>query len=598
MAGIWARWNEWQMRHWRWVAVAAWLIFCAYLLALKWTQIRGFGLGDTDDNMRMAQVRDLMHGQPWYDLRQHRLDPVHGGANIHWSHLVDLPLIGLILLGRLFMSGPAAEQFAIALAPLIPLLLLFVSLMLVVRRLVAPAAAPLAIATFVYCGSTQGMFYPTRIDHHGWQLALLMLAVAGMTDPVRRRGGLVTGLATALSLTIGLEMIIYAAIMGAATVLFWIEDEGERARMLAYAASLAAGTALGFLIFASNDNWFAVCDALSPVWLSDALLAGAMLVGLSLWREARWQRRLMAAAAVGVVLVAFHALAWPRCLSRLEGMTPDEERLWLRYVREARPLWKHGAEIAWLVISVPLAALLGWSLLLRRVWDVPDQRRRVLAAIAPGLAAIALLAWQTRVGPASEALAIPGAVAVIALLFPQFFRHKNSVVMVIGSFVAVLVGLGAAIPLVFNALPIFPAKKVSAYERKVNRANRLCPMLAALKPIAQQPRGTIFTFVDLAPRLMSVTGQSAIAGPYHRNAQAIVDANLMWRGSADQAHQLVQKYRADYVLTCPDLSQATIYRSETPNGFYMQLERGQVPGWMQPIDLGPYSPYKMWRVVG
>jgi hypothetical protein len=34
------------------------------------------------------------------------------------------------------------------------------------------------------------------------------------------------------------------------------------------------------LIFASYDNRLPVCDALSPVWLSDALLAGALMYGL------------------------------------------------------------------------------------------------------------------------------------------------------------------------------------------------------------------------------------------------------------------------------------------------------------------------------
>jgi hypothetical protein len=38
--------------------------------------------------------------------------------------------------------------------------------------------------------------------------------------------------------------------------------------------------------------------------------------------------------------------------------------------------------------------------------------------------------------------------------------------------------------------------------------------------------------------------------------------------------------------------------SETPNGFYAQLEAGQVPQWLQPIQLPKDSPYKMWKVVG
>ena len=38
-----------------------------------------------------------------------------------------------------------------------------------------------------------------------------------------------------------------------------------------------------------------------------------------------------------MILAAFHALVWPHCLQRLEGVSPEVEQLWLSHVREARP---------------------------------------------------------------------------------------------------------------------------------------------------------------------------------------------------------------------------------------------------------------------
>jgi hypothetical protein len=112
-------------RHWRLLVVLVWLGFCAWFIFNKWAEIRFFALGDTDDNMRMMQVRGLLHGQGWFDLRQHRMNPPFG-ANIHWSRLVDLPIAGLILGLRPLLGGPAAERWAGAIAPLLPdLLLLF-----------------------------------------------------------------------------------------------------------------------------------------------------------------------------------------------------------------------------------------------------------------------------------------------------------------------------------------------------------------------------------------------------------------------------------------------------------------------------------------
>jgi hypothetical protein len=117
-------------RHWKWLVVIAWLVICGWFIFQKWNEIRFFGLPDTDDNMRIMQVRALLHGQSWYDLRDYRMNPPFG-ANIHWSRLVDLPIAGLILGLRPFLGGPGAERWAVAIAPLVPYLLLLYSLALI-----------------------------------------------------------------------------------------------------------------------------------------------------------------------------------------------------------------------------------------------------------------------------------------------------------------------------------------------------------------------------------------------------------------------------------------------------------------------------------
>ena len=55
---------------------------------------------DTDDAMRLTEVRDFLAGQNWFDLVQHRLNTPYGGL-IHWSRLIDLPeavVVGLLRL--------------------------------------------------------------------------------------------------------------------------------------------------------------------------------------------------------------------------------------------------------------------------------------------------------------------------------------------------------------------------------------------------------------------------------------------------------------------------------------------------------------------
>lgn len=581
-------------RHWRLVLVAAWLLYIVVIVSSRWTSIQLLGLPDTDDNLRLAQVRALLGGQGWYDLTQHRFDPAHGGANIHWSRLVDLPIAGLILLLKPLLGGAEAERMAVAVAPQIPLLVLMFSLALTMKRLVDPRAWPLPVIGLLCAYSTIGMFAPLRIDHHGWQLALLGLAVSGMADPRRARGGATMGVATGLSLAIGLEMLIYLALLGGAAVLRWVADRDQGERLAAYAASLVATTGAGFLLFASQANRQPVCDALSPVWLSDAAVAGALMLVLSRLTLDSWKARFGAAVAAGALLVGFHVVAWPNCLQRLEGVSPEAEALWLDHVREAKPIYGHKWRTAVTALALPVTALLGWTLLIWRARIDRELVARTSAVALPSVAALALLFWQTRAGPAAQMMALPAATSIVVLVAAPWFRAPQKWKHVVAILVAV-VGFGAAVPVV---LRLIPPEKTGPAQRRVLTANRSCASIARLAPVDALPKGTIFTFVDLGPRLIVTTRHNAIAGPYHRNDRAIVDVMKAFRGSEAEAHRIVSEYRSDYLLICPDMATATIFMAEAPKGFYAQLARGKVPAWLTPIEAPNGSPFRIWKVTG
>jgi hypothetical protein len=575
---------------WRWLLVM-WLLVAAILVYWRWPQINYFVLGDTDDNLRMAQVRAWMAGQGWYDLRQYRLDPP-GGANIHWSRFVDLPIAGLILLLRPIFGGLVAEKAAITIAPMLPLLLAMGSAALTARRLYAPWVWIAGAGITLTAANALVMFVPTRIDHHGWQLALLTLAVAGLTDPKSSRGGLTVGLATALSLVIGLEMLPYLAIAGAGLVLRWIVDANEVARLRAYGIALGGGTAIGFLGFASNDNWAARCDALTPVWLTIMMMAGAALFAISFQRTRSPIARLSLAAALGVMLVAVLAWFWPQCLSRPEGVSPELEKLWMSQVREVKPAYQQELGSALLIISLPVMGLIGSLVMSWRAWK--EGRLAIWAPILLlSLMSTLMVMWQTRAGPAAQLLAVPGFAGLAYLLLPRTLASKLMLVRVFGTVAVALLVTGS-----FNYLIIgqIPEPKPTARSKLISRANARCPTLYSMRPIAQLPAATIFTFVDLSPRLITVTHHRAISGPYHRNGDAILDVHHAFDGSADQAEKIVRKHKSDLLLICPNMSESTLYASRSPKGFYVQLSKGQVPDWLEPTALPKDSPFKLWRV--
>lgn len=578
-------------RRWKTILFLVWLATSVALIVYRWKAIHWFALGDTDDNMRIMQVRDLLQGQDWYDLRQHRLNPPIG-ANIHWSHLVDLPIAGLILLTKPLFGGIIAEKIAVTVAPLIPLGVALTGLGLTVRRLVAPGAYLIAAGILISFVTAMTMFMPLRIDHHGWQLAMLTLILAGLSDERAMRGGLVIGIATALSMVIGLETLPWLAVAGAGVALRWILADEQSPRMRGYALALGGGVALGFLAFASRDNWVARCDALTPVWVSVMMLASALLFLISAFRiERRWLRMALVAGA-GAGVAFFFVLAWPDCLGRPEQISPELERLWFNNISEAKPIYTRNWPSI-LSASILLVGLFGsfWALWKHRL----EERGAAWATIALlSLGSGLMVLWQSRSAPTALMFSVPGAAALGWTILPRLRAHPSVLVRTFGTVAAFLVISGLGVQLIAGKLP--NPDTSSPGMTRVNHANGSCPTIPSMRPIAELPKATILTFVDLGPRLITLTHHDAIAGPYHRNGDAILDVQKAFRGSADDARGVARKHGATLLLICPNMSESTIYKAQNPKGFYMQLVNGKIPDWLERVALPANSPFMLWRI--
>ena len=594
-------------RNWKWLTVLLWISVTVGFVASRWTQIHWMTLSDTDDNIRYVQVRDWLAGQGWYDLRQYRLDPP-AGFNIHWSRLVDLPLAGLILFFRAFLSEGLADRLACAIAPLIPLLPLMLGLGFIARRLAGNNAWFLAAVAPFAAQMGIGMFAPMRVDHHGWQLALIVVMLAGLIDRNWLRGGIVAGISTALSVAIGMEMIVYLAAGGALIALRWVFKEGAARRMLPYALSLAGAISLCFLLFASYDNRQMVCDAISPIWVAIFAAVSAGMALLALLPLRNWPVRLGAGIVVGGAVAAFAFANWPQCLTGAYQISPELERLWLANIREAKPITVQSWSVIVSLMALPVAGLGGliWAL-----WDSRRDADRLWAWGTVGLMMLfstALLFWQLRAGPAAQLLAIPPAAwaayrAVCAVL------TGRPLVRVLGGVGVALLGIAAfATPLypqmtqawakVTGEAPAKPRPAVSQRQQAINKANGRCRSLPALEVLNQLPAATIFTLVDLGPRIIATTHHSAVAGPYHRNGATILDVHHAYDGPADGFRTVAARHHATYLLVCPGFPEGTIYQSRSPRGFYAGLMRGDVPVWLTPVPLksGFALPYTLYRI--
>ena len=469
-----------------------------------------------------------------------------------------------------------------------------VALAATVRRLVAPVAWTLALVFLMGATATLAMFMPERIDHHGWQLAMLAVSVAGLCDPRGARGGALVGVSSAVSLTIGLELLPYAVSAGGIIALRWVWDRSEAERLRVYALTLAGGAALGFAAFASYANRVPRCDALTPVWLSAVVAAGALLFAVSLLQVERRGVRLALVIAAGGAVAAFFGLAFPQCLGRPEQVSQELYDNWLSNVREAKPIYRHPLRNAIPIAALPIVGVIGAIV---ATWRARRQDNIVgWASVLLCVAfAAAMLLWQMRAGPAAQLMAIPGAVALGWVLFPWLLGHKSVLIRVFGTVGGFVLVSGLAGGL---AIKWFPIDRPSEYTKRVNRAGARCNSLPQLARLDRAlPAQTAFTFNDLGPRLIVTTHLSAIGGPYHRNGAAILDVQHAFKRSPEEARAIMLRHGATVLLTCPDMAESTIYRYKAKAGFYDRLARGERFAWLTPVPLWKDAPFRAWRVL-
>ncbi len=131
----------------------------------------------------------------------------------------------------------------------------------------------------------------------------------------------------------------------------------------------------------------------------------------------------------------------------------------------------------------------------------------------------------------------------------------------------------------------------------VLRAGARCGSLPALRALNRFPKAVMFTHVDLGPRLIVATHHDGIAGPYHRNGDAILDVHHAFQGPVEQFRDIAGRHGATYLLTCPNMAETTVYRARSPGGFYDQLAHDKVPAWLTPVALPKGSPLKLWKII-
>lgn len=548
------------------------------------------GFPESDDMMRLVQVRDWLAGQGWSDLRQTRLGP-DSSLVMHWTRVIDVPLAGLLLILSSFLSPDTAENWTRVLFPSACLALALLGGLRLGRTLglIDPkdgstsASLPLLFALSLALAFTQ--FQPGRIDHHGPQIALLTFVyhfAFQAFDPLKARSAGLAGLLAALSIAISVET---APLLGAAClgiVARWLWVGAPLAPALRWLGTgLAGGFAAFYLIFAPAGAQAAgACDALSSAWLTAGLAGGASLIALSYvaGSAGRPAARLTGLGIAGAFVLACVGLLHPACLRHpYSGMDPLVVAAWLSKVNEARSLFEVAADIG--VRSFLPPVILGSLGLLFAIWSTQGLAR----ARWCGTGALAVVGW----GLASyELRALPQLTAICA--FGALFAVQASVAWAQARF-----GLLPAWKFV-ALLAVFPATWAAVLDRGApDEAQSIsspppgsaaCFIRGALSAIAYEPPGLTLATIDTGAFVLLNTPHRVLSAPYHRNVAGNKAVIEMFLAEPALAQARAKLAGVRFLTLCPLAADAQALAVMAPDGLAARLLRNETIDWLAPLN--------------
>ncbi len=564
----------------------AWGAVCLILLLTGLGRVLTGRFPDPDDVLRLVQVRDLLAGQNWFDTTQYRIAPPDGTV-MHWSRLADIPLLLAIGALKPLVGQASAETAALVIVPFLAFGVTAAAIGRVAWRTLGVRAAIFAVLACGFLPSLLFQFQPMRVDHHGWQVASVGVALWAIS---RRQAtsGWIAGLAMAFGASVSLEILPLA---GAFAVVLWVRwwiDYKRRDWLMTYMLGLSLGL-LGIYLATRGAIWTEYCDAISPAHIAFFLVAAAGTALLASATRLRGFGLIFLFAAIGGLAAATFALLSPTCLTTpFAALDPLVERYWYRLVLEGQPLWRQSLA-TWLPALVQMLAAIGAAVVLRlrslewmRGWW-SEYLFLLLAATALGLFVARSLAF------ASIIAAIPLGWLASQLLLR--LRQRGAPLASLG-IVAIVIVLLAPMSLVMAVRLAMPADGNGVQ----NVASGACDVYRNAPLLTELEQGTVMAPLDLGPAVLLHTKHSVVATGHHRAAGAMRDVIRTFTSRPEEARSIVMERGADYLSLCTDMTEVRLYNHEAPEGLAAQLLGSDVPDWLERVDLGGPEEFAVYRV--
>lgn len=506
-----------------------------------------------DDAMRLVGAIDLFNGQSWYDTTQYR-DNTPFSASMHWSRLVDAPLVLLIALATPF-AHEAAPYWAAFVWPLLVLVAVMALLAELTERVAGAAARLPALLLLAMSLALYTEFVPGRVDHHNVQIALTLGMILASMEGRRRTGwAIAAGAIAATGLAIGTEVLPGVVASLVCFALYWvIEPRRSRPQVLAFAASFPSALLLHLLIGSPVQTWLTpACDALSATYVvAGVCYSVAMLVATLAASGLRHPAlRLGVMALLGLATIALVLWLFPECRNGPYGnVDADLANILFPEIGEAQPLWEWAGQMRQ-QLALLVAPVLGMvAVLLVPALSPANQRWRWLVLAGFCLALFLVFCLQVRGFRLLSVAVLPGSAWLVARVW-QWFRARQTLVSAAAAGVTIMAFTGAAHWSLFSlAFSTLAPKAPVAQELSWNG----CLERSAYQPLAALPPGRMMSFLLIGPQLLLETPHAVVSAGYHRNEAGLRDMVRFYGGGETEARAVASERGLNYLVFCRGL---------------------------------------------
>jgi hypothetical protein len=592
--------EEVKNRRWLWCLVAVLIVALRHFL-VDGAQPLGPKFGDTDDALRLIQVREFLMAGNWFDTHL-RVIGAPEALNSHWSRLIDLPVAWLISLFALFTPYLTAEACALIVWPLLLCFGMARFLVYDAERQAGPEIgmrAGLIVLVLMLVGIT-GLFQfkPGRIDHHNVQIACAVIGTLllqrALTEP---SAGWYAGGVLSIGLIVGFEAVpLLATIVGLAGLCACF-DHQARPGVVRAVVALAAGLVLGHALSMAPADWMSAdCDKLG-LNLLGLVVPGAAVSGLLLlrFRHASQWLWLASLAVAGGMGIGLYVGANPVCVGgAFADLDPVVTKHWLSRVLESQSLITYFSDQPAMVISfvitmaMALAVVTHAALNTRTTTDIFVAANLALATLygfyyikftpyAPLLSLVPMAVWIAKLPAMGNTPA--DSVRIRAVILTNQTLYVVLVTIVISIFSS-----------------ITGIKATSAMKSSTSG----CAYRADIAALSKLPAGLVVSDIDLGPFIAVSTPHRAYVGPYHRIHKSIRDVLMLLRSPVAEAAPHLAKMNADYLVVCGvEKGEAVKSTPAKQHKLFSDYIRngGKIAG-LEPISIGKMKgTLIVWKIV-